>query len=205
MKGMEYAEKVPLDRLCLTPNDPSYSSQWGLANINAPAAWNYFSAGSNIVVAVVDDAVERGHSDLSPNLWVNSGEIPGNGIDDDNNGYIDDINGYDVGSNDNNPNPPSNAYDHGTHVAGIVSARSNNGVGVASIGFSCKLMCVKATNSVGSVTNGYDGIVYAAASGAHIINMSWGGPSASTTGVELMPRVDAWYFQITLPVRGCTA
>lgn len=79
MKGMDYAEKVPLDRLCLTPNDPSYSSQWGLANINAPTAWNYFSAGSNIVVAVVDDAIERTHSDLSPNLWVNPGEIPGNG------------------------------------------------------------------------------------------------------------------------------
>lgn len=186
LKGMEYAEKVPLDRVCLTPNDPSYSSQWGLANINAPTAWNYFSAGSNIVVAVVDDAIERTHGDLSPNLWVNAGEIPGNGIDDDNNGYVDDINGYDVGSNDNNPNPPSTAYDHGTHVAGIVSARSNNGTGVASIGFSCKLMCVKATNSVGSVTNGYDGIVYAAASGAHIINMSWGGPTASTTGQNIV-------------------
>lgn len=186
LKGVEYAEKVPLDRMCLTPNDPSYSSQWGLANINAPAAWNYFSSGSNVVVAIVDDAIERTHSDLSPNLWVNSGEIPGNNIDDDNNGYIDDINGYDVGSNDNNPNPPSSSYDHGTHVAGIVSARSNNGTGVASIGFSCKLMCVKSTTTVGQVTNGYDGIIYAAVSGADIINMSWGGPGSSTTAQNVV-------------------
>lgn len=186
LKGVEYAEKVPLDRMCLTPNDPSYSSQWGLSNINAPAAWNYFSTGSNVVVAIVDDAIERTHADLSPNLWVNSGEIAGNNIDDDNNGYIDDINGYDVASNDNNPNPPSSAFDHGTHVAGIVSARSDNGVGVASIGFSCKLMCVKSTTTVGQVTNGYDGILYAAVSGAHVINMSWGGPGISTTAQNIV-------------------
>lgn len=186
LKGIAYAEKVPLDRMCLTPNDPSFSSQWGLTNINAPAAWNYFSSGSTVVVAIVDDAIERSHADLSPNLWVNAGEIPGNGIDDDNNGYIDDINGYDVSDNDNNPNPPGSSFDHGTHVAGIVSARSNNGTGVASIGFSCKLMCVKATNSAGSVTSGYDGIVYAAASGASIINMSWGGPSSSITAQNII-------------------
>jgi serine protease len=186
LKGVEYAEKVPLDRMCLTPNDPSFSSQWGLSNINAPAAWNYFSTGSNVVVAIVDDAIERTHADLSPNLWVNTAEIAGNNIDDDNNGYIDDINGYDVGSNDNNPNPPSSAFDHGTHVAGIVSARSNNGVGVASIGFSCKLMCVKSTTTVGQVTNGYDGIIYAAVSGADVINMSWGGPGTSTTAQNVV-------------------
>lgn len=186
MSGVEYAEKVPLNKTCLTPNDPSYSSQWGLSMINAPAAWNYFSSGSNIVIAIVDDAIERTHADLAPNLWVNTGEIAGNGIDDDNNGYIDDVNGYDVGSNDNDPNPPSSGYDHGTHVAGIASARSNNATGVASIGFSCKLMCVKSTSSATSVTNGYDGIVYAAASGADIINMSWGGPSGGTTAQNVV-------------------
>lgn len=186
VKGVEYAEKVPLDKLLLTPNDPSYSSQWGLAKINAPAAWDYFSAGSNIVIAIVDDAVQRNHPDLQPNLWVNTGETPNNNIDDDGNGYIDDINGYDVGSNDNNPDPPSSSYGHGTHVAGIASARSNNGLGVASIGFSCKLMCVKATNSASSVSNGYGGIVYAAASGARVINCSWGGLGASTTGQNVI-------------------
>jgi len=183
---IEYAEKVPLDKTCLTPNDPSYGSQWGLSVIGAPTAWNYFSSGSNIVIAIVDDAVERTHPDLSPNLWTNTGETPNNGVDDDGNGYIDDVNGWDVGSNDNNPNPPSSSYDHGTHVAGISSARSNNGVGVASIGFSCKLMCVKATNTPTAVTNGYDGIVYAAANGADIINMSWGGPTFTNTGQNVI-------------------
>jgi PKD repeat protein len=186
LNGLEYAERVPLEQMCLTPNDPSYGSQWGLSMINAPTAWNYFSSGSNVVIAIVDDAIERTHSDLSPNLWVNPGEIAGNNIDDDNNGYIDDINGYDVASNDNNPNPPSTAFDHGTHVAGIASARTNNGTGVASIGFSCKLMCVKATSTATAVTNGYDGIVYAAVSGADVINMSWGGPSFSTTGQNVV-------------------
>lgn len=183
---VEYAEKVPLDKHFLTPNDPSFGSQWGLNIIGAPTAWNYFSTGSNIVIAIVDDAVERTHADLSPNLWVNPGEINGNGIDDDGNGYIDDINGWDVASNDNNPNPPTSAYDHGTHVAGISSARSNNGTGVASIGFSCKLMCVKATSSSTSVTNGYDGIVYAAANGADVINCSWGGSTFTTTGQNVI-------------------
>ncbi|MBI3239747.1 MAG: S8 family serine peptidase [Flavobacteriia bacterium] len=186
MNGVEYAERVPLDRMCLTPNDPSLGSQWGLTIINAPTAWNYFSSGSNVVIAIVDDAIERTHSDLSPNLWVNPGEIAGNNIDDDNNGYIDDINGYDVGSNDNNPNPPSTAYDHGTHVSGIASARTNNNNGVASIGFSCKLMCVKSTSTPTAITNGYDGIVYAAVSGADVINMSWGGPTFSTTGQNVV-------------------
>lgn len=183
---VEYAERVPLLKPCLTVNDPSYSSQWGLTTINAPLAWNYFSAGSNVVVAIVDDAIERTHPDLSPNLWTNPGEIASNGIDDDGNGYIDDVNGWDVADNDNNPNPPTTAFDHGTHVAGIAGARSNNATGVASIGFSVKLMCVKSTNSSSSVTHGYDGVLYAAENGADVINMSWGGSGFSTTAESII-------------------
>ena len=183
---VEYAEKVPLDKICLTPNDPSLASQWHLSTINAPAAWNYFSAGSNAVIAIVDDAVSRTHSDLSPNLWVNPGEIPGNGIDDDGNGFIDDINGYDVADNDANPNPPSPAFNHGTHVAGIASAATNNSNGISSIGYSCKLMCIKASNSPTLITNGYDGIIYAANSGANVINLSWGSSSFSATAQNII-------------------
>ncbi|MDQ3111844.1 MAG: S8 family serine peptidase [Bacteroidota bacterium] len=184
-----YAERVPMDHSCLTPNDPSYGSQWHLATINASSAWNYFSTGSTIKIAIIDNAIDRGHQDLSGNLWVNAGEIASNGIDDDGNGYIDDINGYDVADNDNNPNPPNNSFDHGTHCAGISSAGSNNSTGIASIGYSCKLMCIKATGnsaSASSVTNGYDGVVYAVSAGAEVISMSWGGTGSSTTAQNII-------------------
>ncbi len=183
---VDYAEKIPIDRLHLTPNDPQLINQWHLAKIGAVSAWNYASAGSNIVIAVVDDAIERNHPDLAPNIWVNPGEIAANGIDDDANGFIDDINGWDVANNTPNVNPPDENYDHGTHVAGIASAATNNGIGVASIGFSCKIMCVKATNSASSITNGYNGILYAANNGAHIISMSWGGSSGSQTAENVI-------------------
>jgi PKD repeat protein len=184
-----YAERVPMDHTCLTPNDPSYGSQWHLSTINASGAWNYYSTGSNIKIAIVDNAIDRNHQDLSGNLWVNPGEIASNSIDDDGNGYIDDINGYDVGDNDNNPNPPNNSFDHGTHCAGISSARSNNSIGIASMGYSCKLMCVKATSSSASpssVTDGYDGVVYAVSAGADVISMSWGGSGSSTTAQNII-------------------
>jgi PKD repeat protein len=184
--SIDYAEQVPLDRACLVPNDPSYSSQWHLNVINAAGAWNYYSTGSTIKIAIVDDAVERTHSDIAPNLWVNPAEIASNNIDDDGNGYIDDINGYDVASNDNNPNPPSSSFSHGTHVTGCASPATNNNSGVAGIGFSCKIMAVKATTSSSSITNGYDGVVYAVAAGADVINMSWGGTGSSTTAQNII-------------------
>ena len=187
-KAIEYAEKIPLARHCLVPNDPSYNSstQWGLFKINAENAWNITTGSASVVVAVVDDAVQLTHPDLNANIWVNTGEIAGNGIDDDGNGYIDDRNGYDVADNDNDPNPPSTAFAHGTHVAGIVGARGNNSTGIASIGYGIKVMAVKSTTTPTLVTNGYDGIVYAVNSGADIINMSWGGSSSSTTAASII-------------------
>ena len=183
---VEYAEKVPLEKTSLTPNDPSLGSQWGLTKISATSAWNYFSANSNVIVAIVDDGVERTHPDLAASIWINTGDNNNNGIDDDQNGYIDDSNGWDVADNDNNPNPTTNAYDHGTHVAGIVGARSNNNIGVASIGFSVKIMPVKASNNPGSVNAGYNGIIYAVDNGADVINMSWGGYASSTTAQTII-------------------
>jgi PKD repeat protein len=176
-----YVERVPRDKKVLDPNDPRFIEQWHLNRIAAPAAWNYFSTGSTVAIAIVDDAIDRNHPDLAPNIWVNPNEIPGNGIDDDANGYIDDVNGWDVALNNNNPNPPSNQYDHGTHVAGIASAATNNGIGVASIGFSCKIMCVKATDDPNSITHGYAGLRYAVDAGAKIINLSWGSSSFSSS------------------------
>jgi len=185
---VEYAEKIPLCKNTLTPNDPSYNSstQWGLFKINAANAWNVSTGSPSVVVAVVDDAVQTNHPDLSANIWINAGEIANNGIDDDGNGYIDDVQGYDVADNDNDPNPPNTTFDHGTHVAGIIGARSNNGVGVASIGYSVKIMAVKSTDQATLVTAGYDGIVYATVSGADVINMSWGGQGTSTSAQNII-------------------
>lgn len=190
-ENVEYAEKVPLDHLFLTPNDPMYnaSNQWGLFKINAEQAWNLSVGSSSIVVATVDNAIQTNHTDLQAAMWVNTGEVPNNGIDDDGNGYVDDINGYDVADNDNNPNPPSSSWDHGTHVAGTTGCKTNNSTGLASIGFGISIMAVKATansSSPSSVTDGYAGIVYAAVSGAHVINCSWGGTSSSQTAQNVI-------------------
>ena len=184
---VELVERIPQDRTFLTPNDPSLANQWFLTKINAQGAWNYFSTGSTAVVAVVDDAVERTHPDLNANIWVNPNEIIGNGLDDDGNGYVDDVNGWDMADNDNNPDPPTTDYNHGTHVAGIVSASTNNGVGISSIGYSVKLMCVKASGAnPNSISHGYPGIIYAANKGANVINCSWGSSSSSSTGQEVI-------------------
>lgn len=185
---VEYAERVPLLRTTLTPNDPNYnsSSQWALFQINAALAWDYSTGNANVKVAIVDDAVSTTHSDLAPVIWTNPGEIPNNGIDDDNNGYVDDVTGWDAADGDNNPNPPANNWDHGTHVAGISGAATNNGNGIASIGHNLSIIPVKATNSSGFVTHGYQGIIYAVAAGADVINMSWGGPGSSTTAQNII-------------------
>ncbi len=189
--AIEYAEKVPNDQLFLTPNDPQYnaSNQWGLFKINAGQAWDLSLGSAAIKVATVDNAIQTTHTDLAAAMWVNPGEIPGNGIDDDGNGYIDDINGYDVADNDNNPNPLNNSWDHGTHVAGTTGAKTNNNIGVASIGHGISIVAVKATknsSSPSSVTDGYAGITYAVAAGAKIVNCSWGGTGFSQTGQNVV-------------------
>lgn len=183
-KQLEYAEKVPLKRFYSTPpNDTDYniSQQWNLFKVNAQLAWSYVSPGSDIKIAIVDDGMDITHPDLGANVWVNPGEIPGNGIDDDGNFFIDDINGWDFGQDDNDPNPQSPTWEHGTHVSGIACAVTNNTTGIASIGYNSRLMPVKATNSNLYVSNGYEAIVYAADNGADVINLSWGGPAFSFT------------------------
>ena len=189
---MEYVEQIPIHHTFYTPND-LLSSQWNLSKIQAEAAWDFVQGSEEVVVAIVDDAVELAHEDLAANIWRNEGEIPDNGIDDDENGYVDDVEGYDVADQDNNPNPPSNAdanhFSHGTHCAGIVSARTDNNKGIAAIGGNVKLMVVKTKENAtvgSSLQAGMEGVEYAIAAGADVISMSWGGPAYSQTLQDLM-------------------
>lgn len=185
---VHYAEKVPLWYPTFTPNDPRFFGQWTMGITQAEAAWALHRGAKNeIVIAVVDDAIRIEHEDLRQNLWVNPGEIPDNGIDDDGNGYIDDIHGADVANNTGNPNPPAaNLFNfgHGTHCAGIATATTNNGLGVSSLGYDSKLMAIKAKNS-NNTGGGIDatgpGIVYAIANRAHVLSMSFGGGGGSGT------------------------
>lgn len=208
-------ERVEINRVAYTPNDPQYASQWFLPQIYANRAWDLWTdegnipGDSTIVVGIVDTGVQWDHPDLVENLWQNLAEdADGDGatieyvngswqldqgdLDDtdaDGNGYVDDLIGWDPagvtssGDADNDPmGTPGlgdmGAHMHGTHVSGIVAATSDNNTGVASVGFSVSYMPVKCTYDEDPddyVSSGYDGILYAAKAGAHVINMSWGG------------------------------
>jgi len=182
----------------ITPDDPKYSSQWGLAEIGAPSAWEATTGSSAVVIAIIDTGVEYTHPDLAENLWNNGGEIADNGIDDDNNGYIDDTIGYDFVSisdsfvyedEDGGPedNDPMDVQGHGTHVAGIAAAKGNNNTGGSGVAWGCSIMSLRAgfknSSGGGSLLSSdiSNAIMYAADNGANIISMSFGGSSASTT------------------------
>ncbi len=177
------------------PNDPDYSTkQYNLQKINAANAWDISTGSPSIIIGIVDTGIDWDHPDLLANIWTNPNEIV-NGIDDDGNGYVDDIRGWDFGGSDgtSDNNPMEDRADHGTHVAGIASAVTNNGIGIASIGYQSKLMPIKTSqdnfrNSNGSpyIVYGYEGIVYAAENGAKVINCSWGGDGYSALGQEVI-------------------
>ena len=186
LPGVEYAEKVPLAETHATPNDYSISSaSVHLNQINAQNAWNVFNGNSNITVAIVDNAVMWSHVDLIANTYTNTGEIAGNNIDDDGNGYVDDVNGFDVADWDNNAQPTNVLMSHGTMCAGIAGARTDNNTGVASIGWNIKIIPVKCepdnSSSNTTVSYGYEGIVYAARAKARVISCSWGSSATSLT------------------------
>jgi len=197
---IEYA--VPVYKRFLydfTPNDPNISSQWFINNIQLPKAWDITKGDKNVVIAIVDSGVDWEHPDLSGNIWTNPKEIPNNGVDDDGNGKVDDYHGWDFVGNVTTQdlmngqyredNDPKNIQGfHGTHVAGLASAVTNNGIGIASAGFSCSILPVKCSPDVGGmgIFRGYEAIVYAANMGAKIINCSWGGPGYSPAEQDII-------------------
>lgn len=136
------------------PNDPDFSQQWHLRNTGQtgarsgadarlPGAWDVTIGRSNIVIAILDDGVQLTHPDLGPNLFRNTGEIEGNGFDDDRNGVVDDVHGYNFVVDLPDANPYSDEDNHGTSVAGVAAAVGNNGTGVAGVAYGCRILPVK--------------------------------------------------------------
>lgn len=181
----------------VTANDKWFNSnsQWGLHNptgidIDAPEGWDIRKTAPLVKIAIVDTGVRHDHEDLKANLWKNSGEIPNNGLDDDQNGFIDDTDGY----NAIEPlMPPEDDNGHGTHVAGIVGAVGNNNIGIAGVAWDTQLMAVKALNSNGKGASSTlaTGIDYALQNGADILNLSWGGSAYSGVIENAIARAEA--------------
>jgi len=184
-----YAEPNYIYRAIGIPGDPRFDALWGLhnegqsggredADIDAPEAWNLFTGSSDVVVAVIDTGVDYNHVDLADNRWVNEGEIPDNGADDDGNGYVDDVYGYDFAYDD--PDPMDGHY-HGTHCAGTVGAAGDNGIGVVGVNHAVQIMAVKFLNDFGwgTTSDAVEAVMYAVDNGAHILSNSWGGGGRS--------------------------
>ncbi len=169
-----WAEPDYLAHAAFTPDDPRYTDQWGLSKIQADTAWNVTQGSPLVTIAIIDTGIDLDHPDLTGKFWINPGEIPGNGIDDDGNTKVDDVNGWDWVNDDNDP---QDDIGHGTHVAGIAAAVTNNGAGVAGTCPNCRIMALKTLDSAGygTYSNIADGIFYATDKGAKVINLSLGG------------------------------
>jgi len=188
--NIDYVEPNYKVKIAAAPNDSYYSQQWALQKISASSGWDKTQGNSTTKIAIIDTGVDYNHEDLQSKIWVNSGEISGNGIDDDNNGYIDDYNGFDFFNGTlQNPSLPfnkdtnkwvndSNAaiddHAHGTCVAGIAGAISNNSVGVAGIDWNAKIVPLKVLGSDGSgyISDIVAAIQYAADNNIAVVNLS---------------------------------
>ncbi|MCH2132541.1 MAG: S8 family serine peptidase [Phycisphaerales bacterium] len=156
------------------PNDPMYGDLYGMPQIRAPQAWDDHVGTQSFEVVVIDTGVDYGHVDLIQNAWTNPGEIAGNGVDDDGNGYVDDIHGYDFYNNDGNPMDDNS---HGTHCAGTIGGRGNNFVGVVGVSWYCRIVGAKflGGNGSGSTADAISAVQYCAANSFPLSSNSWGG------------------------------
>ena len=174
------------------PNDPMYSSQWGLTKIQADKAWDITTGKQDIIIAVIDTGVDYNHPDLAANIWKNSREVPNNSIDDDRNGYVDDYYGYDFFNKRANPMDDNG---HGTHVAGIIGAIGNNGIGIVGVNWNVKIMSLKfmGADGKGDILSAVSAIHYARQMGASIITCSWGGRGESQALADAIRQTNALF------------
>ncbi len=188
---IEWAQVNAFGQRAVLPNDPNFSNCYALhntgqtiagttgvadADMDCAEAWNIRHSAANVILAIVDSGARLTHQDLSANIWVNSGEIANNNIDDDGNGLIDDINGWDFAANNN---APVDIDGHGTNVTGAACARGNNGAGGSGVCWEAQAMIVKDGNAVPLVAASAAGIEYAAMMGAVVCNFSTGYGSAN--------------------------
>jgi subtilisin family serine protease len=155
--NIEYAEPNYIAQICAEPNDPYFDQQWGLPEINAPEAWEVEEGDTSIIIGIIDTGVDWGHPDLVDKVVST---------------------GYDFVNNDNDAMDDNG---HGSHVAGIAAATTDNGIGIAGVAWNCKILPVKVmqSNGTGSYSDVANGVIYAANNGAKIINLSLGGYAES--------------------------
>jgi subtilisin family serine protease len=194
---VEYVEPNYVVHAFVVPNDPYYPLLWGMRNegqsggspgadIDAGSAWGVTTGSRNVLVGVIDTGIDYDHPDLAANIYVNPGEIDGNGIDDDGNGFVDDVHGWDFIHDDNDP---SDDVGHGTHVAGIIGAAGNNALGIAGVNWTVSMLPIKFLGpGGGSTADAIAATDYATMMGADLTNNSWGGGPPSQALEEAILR-----------------
>lgn len=194
----EYVEPDWIVHLLTEPNDSAYTdgTLWGLNNtgqsgglagidINVIDAWSRNTGSSDIVVGVVDTGIRYTHQDIAANMWTNPDEIPNNGIDDDNNGYIDDVYGMNA---INGTGDPFDDHNHGTHCAGTIAGTGNDAGEIVGVAYTTKLMALKFLSAGGSGTtsDAIESIQYALGEGVDILSNSWGGGGFSQSLLDVI-------------------
>jgi thermitase len=204
MHAYGYKDSSPAE---VVPNDADFSKLWGMKNvgqkdsagtvgvagadIGATKAWGITTGNKNILVGIIDTGVDYNHPDLKDNIWTNPGEIAGNGIDDDGNGFVDDIHGWNFAGVSNND--PMDDNEHGTHVAGTIGGKGNDGRGVAGVNWDVSIVPIKflTGSGSGSLSDAVKSIQYATKIGVKMTNNSWGGGSFTQSMFDAIKEAEA--------------